>query len=271
VGAFREPTPVSAAALAPTGELVATADARGDVRLRNVATGGVLDSFDTGARITGLTFSADGRRVAAAGRDGVAWLWRVDAAKLRLLHELRGHRGPIVAVSFSPDNRRVVTAGEDDTARIWNAETGKLEHVLRGHRNELTSAAFSPDGKLVVTTSLDQDARLWDVETGRALLPVLRVHYGGVWDAAFTADSRWVVTAGGGGAGVFSTTTRRILFIVPAHDALPLDVATSSTGWRIVTGGRDGLVETYDCRLCGGLQQLLAFADQRLTQLRATP
>jgi WD40 repeat protein len=103
------------------------------------------------------------------------------------------------------------------------------------------------------------------------LLPVLRVHYGGVRDATFTADGRWVVTAGGGGAGVFNTTTRRILFIVPTHDVLPLAVATSSTGWRIATGGTDGLVETYDCRLCGGLQQLLALADQRLTQLRATP
>ncbi|MFL5937239.1 MAG: hypothetical protein ACJ76U_10410 [Gaiellaceae bacterium] len=271
VRAFREPAPVSAAAVAPGGHVVATADARGDVRLRNVATGGVLDSFKTGARITALTFSADGRRLAAASRGGVAWLWRVDGGRLRFPHELRGHRGAIVAVSFSPDGRRVLTAGKDKKARIWNAETGEPEHVLRGHRKELTSAAFSPDGKLVATTSLDQDARLWDVETGHALLPVLRIHYGGVWDAAFTADSRWVVTAGGGGAAVFSTTTRRILFEVPSHDRLPLHVATSATGWRIATGGTDGLVETYDCRLCSSLQQLLAFADQRLTQVRARP
>jgi WD40 repeat protein len=174
-----------------------------------------------------------------------------------------------VAASFSPDNRLIVTASGDDTARIWNVETGKIEHVLRGHRNRLTAAAFSPNGRLLVTTSEDVDARLWDVATGRPL-HVLRIHYGVATDAAFTADSRWVVTAGGAGAGLFSATTGQTLYLVRTRDALPLKAATSPDGWRIAIGGSDGYVETHDCQLCGGLNQLLSLARKRLAQLHAT-
>ena len=269
VRTFTEPTRIAVAAAAPGGGVVATGDARGVVRLRDAGTGRVVDAADAGARLTQLAFSRDGGRLLAAGRDGVARLWRVEDATLRDGRELRGHRGPIVTAAFSADGRRAVTASDDHTARIWDVGSGKLEHVLRGHRKALTSAAFSPDGRRLVTTSHDLDARLWNVETG-SRLPVLRVHYGSVHDAAFTTDGRWVVTAGGGGAGVFNARTGRILYILSTHDALPLIAATSPSGWRLAIGGTDGRVETYDCRLCGNLQQLRSLAGERLRQLRAT-
>jgi len=264
---FSGPTRISVAALAPDGLTVATADAKGEVRLWDAGTGHVLHSFGTGGAVTALTFSSDGRELVAAGRDSIARLWRVDDG--RLLHELRGHRGAIVAASFSPDNRLIVTAGVDRTARLWNVETGKTEHLLQGHRKLLTAAAFSPDGRLLVTTSLDADARLWDVATGRGLA-VLRVHYSRVSDAAFTGDSRWVVTAGGGGAAIFSATSGRILYLLRTRDVLPLKAAVSPDGWSVAIGGSDGYVETHDCRLCGGLGELLSLASKRLAQLHAT-
>jgi WD40 repeat protein len=45
-------------------------------------------------------------------------------------------------------------------------------------------------------------------------------------------------------------------------------VAFSPTGWRIVTGGLEGTVKTYDCRLCGGIDDLVQLARQRLANLR---
>jgi WD40 repeat protein len=256
--------------VAPGGRVVASADARGEVRLRDVGTGRVMNSAYVGARLTQLTFSADGRHLLAAGRDGVARLWRVDGGKLQALHELRGHRGAITAAAFSPDGRRIVTAGDDHTARIWNVASGKPENKLVGHRKPLTSVAFSHDGRRLVTTAKDLDARLWDVATGRPL-HVLRGHYGSVNDAAFTADDRWVVTAGGGGAKVFDAITGQALYLRSTHDRLPLKAATSPTGWRIAIGGQDGRVETFDCRLCGDLQQLLSDASEKLRQVRARP
>jgi hypothetical protein len=44
-------------------------------------------------------------------------------------------------------------------------------------------------------------------------------------------------------------------------------VAFSPKGWRIVTGGIDGSIRTYDCRLCGRDRQLVAIARARLARL----
>jgi WD40 repeat protein len=267
---FRGPTRIVLAAVGPNGRFVATADARGVVRLRDVGTGRVLDTADVDARLTQLTFSGDGRHLLATGRDGVARLWRIGDGRLQAEHELRGHRKAIAPAAFSPDGRRIVTAGIDHTARTWTVASGKPEHELVGHRKALTSATFSHDGRRLATTAEDQDARLWAVATGRPLY-VLSGHFGSVNDTAFTADDRWIVSAGGGGAKVFDTTTGQALYFPSTHDTLPLKVATSPTGWRIAVGGKDGLVETFDCRLCGDLQQLLADASKKLRQVRARP
>jgi len=263
---FRGAGRISTAALSPGGRTVATADATGHVDLWSSRTGGHVHSFRTGVATRALAFDSYGAHLAAAGADGLVRVWRLDGGRLQYL--LRGHRGAIVAVSFSPDGRRVATAGVDHTARIWSAATGNVQRVLRGHKSPLTSLAFSPDGKMLVTTSRDHDGRLWRVASGRRLA-VLRVHYSTVPDAAFTADGRWVVTVGGGGAAFFSTTSGRILTLVRTRDHLPLKVATSVSGWRIAVGGTDGYVETYDCRLCGRLDNLMSLARLRLAQLRA--
>jgi len=44
-------------------------------------------------------------------------------------------------------------------------------------------------------------------------------------------------------------------------------VARSPIGWRIAVGGRDGNVETYDCRLCAGRELLLTLAEKRLAEV----
>ena len=48
-----------------------------------------------------------------------------------------------------------------------------------------------------------------------------------------------------------------------------LGAAFSSQGWRIVTGGADNSVRTYDCKLCGGVDQLLPIARARLARIKA--
>jgi WD40 repeat protein len=145
--------------------------------------------------------------------------------------------------------------------------TGVLEHVLRVHRGRLiTSASFSPDDRLVVTTGSDHDSHVWSVATGKELFPPLGQD-ATVNGAAFSADSRWLVTAAPN-AGVWEMSNgRRLLTLRPGKSFLTA-VAFSPAGWRIVTGGSDGSVRTYDCQLCAGAPQLVALAQARLARLR---
>ena len=87
--------------------------------------------------------------------------------------------------------------------------------------------------------------------------------------AAFSADGRWLVTAGPGVALVWDVATGRKLFGLNARDDPRLtSVAFSPHGWRIATGGIQGTVKTYDCRLCGTLDDLVRVAHDRLANLR---
>jgi len=58
----------------------------------------------------------------------------------------------------------------------------------------------------------------------------------------------------------------RLFFL--AGSTGPLEgVAFSPTGHVIVSAGSDGAIRSYDCRLCGGLAELLAQARARLAAI----
>jgi WD40 repeat protein len=264
-GTFRHRFPVAAADLSPDGRFAATADEEGTVRVWQVATSRTRWIWSRRRPIAAVAFSPDSSMLVTAGADKIARLWRVDDGEL--LHELRGHQRRIVTASFSPDGRRLLTASMDRTARLWDTAAGTPEHVLRGHHGRfITSASFSPDNRLVATTGSDHDSRVWIAESGKQPFPPLGQD-ATVFGAAFSADSRWLVTAAPQ-AGVWETSNgRRLLTLRPGKSFLTA-VALSPQGWRIVTGTADGSVGTYDCQLCAGVRQLVALARARLARLR---
>jgi hypothetical protein len=55
---------------------------------------------------------------------------------------------------------------------------------------------------------------------------------------------------------------------VNGRDRVLSAVAFAPNGWRIATGGENRTVKTYDCRLCGDVDVLIAVARERLASLR---
>ena len=55
--------------------------------------------------------------------------------------------------------------------------------------------AISPDAQLLVTTSSDKTAKVWSIDRGWQLEKTLAQHQRWVWDACFSADSAYLVTA----------------------------------------------------------------------------
>jgi WD40 repeat protein len=152
-------------------------------------------------------------------------------------------------------------------SRIWDVDSGRLlVGPLLGHSAAILGVSISPDGRYLATVSQDHDGRLWDARTG-SRLQTLRGHFALIRNVAFSSDSRWVVTAGPGSAGVWDVHTGRALFFLNAHDQLTA-AALSPARWRIVTGGLLGTVKTYDCRLCGGIDDLITVGRERLANLR---
>jgi WD40 repeat protein len=115
-----------------------------------------------GVAIKDVQFSADGRRIAVAGDNGLAKVY--DTEKGEEVTTLKGHLGIVFAVAFSPDGKKVVTGGDDNIARVWDAATGKALATLKGHTDSVRCVAFDPSGEILVTGSADKTVKVWSAK-----------------------------------------------------------------------------------------------------------
>ena len=265
----RDREPVAAVGFTSDGQRILSVGQDDPTRVwfapgRDPVAGRLRQALEEAGTPTTVALSDDGSTAAAAYDDGTIRIVDADEGELRASVETGS---PISALDLSPDGRLIVGGGNDGAVRIWDAGSGALQHDLSAHRGKVTSAAFAPDGASVVTTGSDHQARLSRTEDGRQvwLLP----HSAIVSDADFSADGRWVVLAGPGRAGVVDATSGERILDLDGDDRVLTAAAFSPTGWRIATGGESGAVRTYDCRLCGGVDELVKLAESRLTQLKA--
>ena len=255
------PDAVESATFSANGTLVLSDDVQRSLRIWRTQTGArVRTARDVSSGP--LALSPDGRLLAVPEKTGAIGI--LTATTLTLEKELRRGR-PFTIASFGPDGSLIATAGDDGAARIWQA-TGTLVRTLTGHTDALTDVSFSPDGRLLVTASRDHDGRIWDVATGR-MTALLRGHFGPVFGARFSPDGRWVVTAGPTTAGLWQVANGHLLTYLRGHTEPLTSASFSPDGHQILTSSRDGTVRTYACQICGGINELLALAQRRLTAL----
>ena len=181
----------SGAAMSPDGSLAAVVH-RGDVRLVDVASGRVLETYRHPGAIS-AAISPDNRRVLTGGEDDMVHVWSGQSG--RRVHTLTEHTGNAAAVEFSTDGRYVASASTDGSGRVWRTADWGLQSTLGGHIIALTDVDFSADGEHVVTSSRDGTARTFKTDAGTPLV-VLTGNEDWVTSAAFTGEAgSSVVTA----------------------------------------------------------------------------
>jgi WD40 repeat protein len=166
----------------PDGRLFAVGLNRQGIALRDARelTPVGAPMLETGGEVKELSFSPDGRSLAAWSLDEVVTLWDV-ASRFRLLHK---RVDASWGIEFSPDGRLLATTS-GPRVRLFDAETGATLGEIRAGADAGTttlplgrpvgwlSPTFSEDGTMIATTrGFEGGADVWDVGTGSSIATV---------------------------------------------------------------------------------------------------
>lgn len=149
-----------------------------------------------------LQFSADGRWLASAGKDGAAVLWEVEPGprgRVRYARHLTRSGSPINTVAFSPDGARVLTSGSDGRVRLHRLPSGDLEREIgfagtAGADFPVNAAAWFPDSRHFLAALLDKALYVADAATGAVTRRLKQTQH--TYDVVVSRDGSTVVTVG---------------------------------------------------------------------------
>ena len=159
---------IYAAVFSPNGTKVLTGSWDFSVKLWDVATGQLENSFIGQERaVNALAFSPlypAETKFLSGSEDGTVKLWDITTGQVEKTFE--GNRGYDNAVAFSPDGQKVLTIVGKIKVVLWDIVSQNVEKTFVGHTDAITSMAVSPNGQKLLTGSKDGTAKLWEIETG---------------------------------------------------------------------------------------------------------
>ena len=114
----------------------------------------------------GVSFSADGRYLAASN-DNLVTLWRVeDDDSWETQATLKGHSNQVWTLAFLDGGRVLASGGMDRTIKLWDITHVAQRDVLQGSSVNIFALAFEPDGRTLVSADGYGTLKRWDVSTG---------------------------------------------------------------------------------------------------------
>jgi WD40 repeat protein len=258
---------VELAMLSPDGNRAATSEPS-MIRLWNTGTGQELARLHVdGATFRTLAFSPSSRHLMTADTRPAITVW--DALTGEKKSEFRD-AGLIRNARFSPGGEFVLGVSESNVARILDVERGVLHSELVGHTGWVNDGIFRADLRQVLTAGSDKTARLWDFPTGRLLSTMSPEGTLGVDFAAYSPDSRYVVTSGVafGAVHIFSGTDggfiAKLQVIPPGAGFQTVNTAVFSPDSNtILTASNDGKARIFPAEMFFPLDELLAMARAR--------
>jgi WD40 repeat protein len=156
---------VRATALSPDGNTIASGSRDGSVKLWNINTGKVIETWTGHTNgVVSLCWSPDGGRVGSGSqsstleaKDATFRVWDVESGKTIL--------GPINtgkytwAGCYSPDGKMIAIAGDIYYLEIWDANSGELLKTIE--RYDVMCLAWTSDGKTLITGEFKIDTATW--------------------------------------------------------------------------------------------------------------
>jgi WD40 repeat protein len=257
---------VASVAFSPDNSLLATGSWDSTVKLWDVASGAEVGTLPaTGeSAVYAVAWSPDGQLIAAGGSeatsDAVIRLWDTDTQSL--VGTLDGHTSAVFDTGFALDGSFLISSGAEGVARLWDITTRTLLRQLGEVRGPVNAVAFSNAGQFFASGDsisastpdlLSADAELWDAASGSLMLRFVG-HQDVINSVGFSPDDQTFITAAGSPPPDTNDPTVRLwavasgdqLLVLAGHAGGSTAAAMSPDGTTVASGGRDGLVKTWN-------------------------
>jgi WD40 repeat protein len=222
--------------------------------------------------ILSVTFSPDGKLLAAGDSNREICLWEVDNWQLNLNMTYKEHSGWVWSVAFNPQKKNILASGGfDNKVKLWKIDTGQCLKTLEKHTNIVRSVAFSPDGKILATGSEDSTVKLWNLDNYQCLR-TLRVGRK-VWSVAFSSDKKTLASGSSGHTiKLWNVDTGKLVDGFQGNTERRLwSVAFSPNGEFLASGSSDCKVELWNIKSQTGEPQSLEGHNNRVRSVAFSP
>jgi WD40 repeat protein len=207
------------------------------------------------APLTGVAFSPDGRKVAAAAADGAVCGWVLHARPDESASVSAKADDEVRRLAFSPDGKRLAGVVGDRVVREWEWDAQSIRPVGGWTVGApVTSLAYGRDRRplaplLLAAGDGDGAVTAWDVESRQKAFAFPGPPSGAA-ALAFSADGALLAVVGGGPVGgAVRVRDARTGADLPSCGGTRSPVAAtgfSTDGRRLIAVGADGAVTTWD-------------------------
>lgn len=250
-----------------------------------------------------LSFSPDGRLVAATSVDGAAYVADVatgatlgmfpnpdsaDDGATTSVHAVRSADSRCYSAAFSPDSHTLAVgtcqyaAGGDSSMspctqgliELWDTVTWQQVGSILGHTSSVVAVAFSPDGTLLASGSPDRTIKIWDLATGQEIRS-LEGYAEELQELYFSADGDLLATSPRepsitGLPTLWDARTGRELAQVTGHSDAVKCLAFTPDSTTLITAAYDTTVKFWDVSALAGTGEgssgLVAISPDSTTQ-----
>ena len=193
--------------------------------------------------------------ILSSSRDKSVILWQLERSEDtgRLVEKsrrvLRGHSHFVSDVVWSSKGLFALSGSWDKDLRLWDLEKGSTAQKFKGHQKDVLSVSFSADDRQVVSGSRDKTIRLWNNQGKHQLTFEDDTHTDWVSCIRFSPLEKDPTIVSGGWdktVKVWDLQTCTLKTDLHGHSGYLNCVAISPDGALCVSGGKDGLVHTWD-------------------------